>query len=93
MSEQPTVSGLELSDILALIRSVQQSAYLIPLADAQAVAAEISRTDGLMPLFDPTGYQAIAGKIAGNRELVDAFIVYRRALEKVGEQIRQGRYT
>lgn len=77
---------LETSTTYELVLSVAHLALLVSPEDATAVLAEVSRTEALMPVVDPTGYRAIAANMADARRLVEAFIEFRRApAQLVGE--------
>lgn len=54
---------------------------LIPTATVRAIIREIDRMDTLMPIIDPTTYNAKARTWAKNRELVAAFLSLREAID------------
>lgn len=69
--------------IKQMIDNVCRLAMTIPLEEAQAVSAEIDRTETLMPLLDPSAYMKIMDNIPAHRDVVQAFVTFRIALAKV----------
>ncbi len=71
----------ELQAAKAMIDQVCRMALLVPLDTARQLAAEIERTDAVMPFLDPTGWQRLSHTLPGHQEEVEAFIAFRARLE------------
>jgi hypothetical protein len=54
---------------------------MVTLEEAQALVKEIDRTETLMPIFGPSGYQKIRDSIGDHLILARAFLAFRSALE------------
>mgnify|MGYP001014322138 FL=1 len=86
MSEEGAPPAPDLAVVYELMLSLSRACLIISLADAQAVAAELSRMDALMPILDPTGYRAILPQRAGHARFIAAFVAFRRELEALREE-------
>lgn len=76
----------ESPDLELTMESIQGLARMcmaISAEDIQAVLDEISRTESIMPLLDPTGYRDIQSNIPGHKRIVSAFLTFRKELESV----------
>lgn len=68
-----------------MIDGLAVMASKIPLSDAVEVVAEISRTETLLPIVDPTGFQRISKTMPAHGKVAQAFLEFRRALEELKE--------
>lgn len=69
-----------------LIDNACRFALVLPIADVEAVLAEIDRTSTVMPLLDPTGYRNVMDTLPGHRDEVAEFLRFRIALERLRAQ-------
>jgi hypothetical protein len=63
--------------------SCASSAMLVSMEDAEHLVREINRTEALMPILDPTGWQRIAKTEQDHLRIAQAFLEFRRALNYV----------
>jgi len=57
---------------------------LMTVQDAEALVAEIEKTDAVMPFFSPTDYLKVSATLLAHLELARAFLEFRR---RIGKQI------
>lgn len=71
----------EMPWLLEQLRAVNTVAMAFRPEDAEALLAEIDRTETLMPFLDPTAFREIGPQLQPLRGVLRAFLAYRRALE------------
>ncbi len=84
-----TAYANDLQATKSLIDQVCKLALLVPLDTARQLAAEIERTDAVMPFLDPTGWQRLSNTLPGHQEEVNAFIAFRARLEALRPEKEQ----
>lgn len=75
--------SLEHQETLIQIQTMARLIRNISIEDAQALAAEIDHIEAVLPMLDPTAWMRIANTEGGHRELVQAFLTFRRTVEEL----------
>jgi len=67
------------------------AAAMISVADAQAVLAEINRTETLAPILDPTWYRAKMNNVSQHKRAVRTFVAFRHEIAAVLDEELQAK--
>jgi len=75
--------SIEAHETLIHIQTFARLIRNISIEDVQALATEIDLIEATLPMLDPTAWMRIANTEGGHKELVQAFLKFRRTVEEL----------
>lgn len=68
-----------------MVQHACRMVLMVELSAAQGVRAELERMQAVMPMRDPTWYMKHADNLMAHTRMVEAFLTFRRELQRLVE--------